>query len=221
MLMKMECKICNEICVKNGKANTGDQRYYCKKCKKSQQYSYTYRACIENTNSKLVSLLKEGCGIRSISRLLKISPTTVIERIKEIAIKINPPPIFYGKEYEVDELCTYIGNKRDRYWIAYALQKDTKKVIGVRIGKRTNKTLRPLIDQLILSEPIKIFTDKLMNYRGLIPKDIHCVKQYHINHIERMNLTLRTHLKRLNRRTICYSKSITMLMACIKIYFWS
>ncbi|HMW09684.1 MAG TPA: transposase, partial [Bacteroidia bacterium] len=31
---------------------------------------------------------------------------------------------------------------------------------------------------------------------------------------------LRTHLKRLNRRTICFTRSAIMLFACLKIYFW-
>nr|WP_317192641.1 IS1 family transposase [Flavobacterium geliluteum] len=38
--------------------------------------------------------------------------------------------------------------------------------------------------------------------------------------MDRKNLTLRTHLKRLNRRTICFSKSLVIFMAVLKIYFW-
>lgn len=30
-----------------------------------------------------------------------------------------------GKTYEMDELCTYIGNKDNRIWIAYSMRKDT------------------------------------------------------------------------------------------------
>ena len=57
-------------------------------------------------------------------------------------------------------------------------------------------------------------------YLGLVPKELHHVKRRGINRIERMNLTLRTHLKRLNRRTIAYSKSLLVLTAILKIYFW-
>ncbi|WP_255539589.1 IS1 family transposase [Flavobacterium sp. CLA17] len=39
--------------------------------------------------------------------------------------------------------------------------------------------------------------------------------------MERKNLTLRTHLKRLNRRTICFSKSLVVFTAVLKIYFWT
>ena len=66
----------------------------------------------------------------------------------------------------------------------------------------------------------KIFTDRLKNYRYLIDEKVHSVKRFGTNHIERKNLTLRTHLKRLNRRTICYSKSLVVLIAILKIYFW-
>ena len=65
-----------------------------------------------------------------------------------------------------------------------------------------------------------IYTDGLGMYQKLIPESNHKIHRRCTNHIERQNLTLRTHLKRLNRRTICYSKSITMLYVVVKIYFW-
>jgi len=125
-----------------------------------------------------------------------------------------------GKDYEVDELCTFIGNKSRKRWVVYAMRRDNHEVIDFRIGGRTNKTRKPVICTLILSNPQKIYTDGLANYRQLIHPDIHRVKRFGTNAIERMNLTLRTHLKRLSRRTICFSKSMRMLSACLKIYFW-
>ncbi|MCW8937631.1 MAG: IS1 family transposase [Flavobacteriales bacterium] len=217
---KMKCKKCNQICVKNGKTKSGEQRYYCVLCEKSQQINYTYQACKPKINNKLIALLKEGCGIRSISRLLKISPTTTIRRILTISNQIKSPSIVMGKMYEVDELCTYIGNKNRKRWVAYSLRKDTKEVVNFAVGTRTKRTLQQIINSLLLAEAKTIFTDKLNIYKSLIPSAIHCSRQYRINHIERKNLTLRTHLKRLNRRTICFSKSILMLTACLKIYFW-
>ncbi|WP_394801047.1 IS1 family transposase [Niabella ginsengisoli] len=45
-------------------------------------------------------------------------------------------------------------------------------------------------------------------------------KKFGTNHIERYNLSLRTHLKRLARRSICFTKSLKILQAILKIYFW-
>ncbi len=58
-------------------------------------------------------------------------------------------------------------------------------------------------------------------YKSLVPTAQHSQKKYSIKHIERNNLSLCTHIKRLFRKTICLSKSKEMLEACLKIYFWS
>jgi insertion element IS1 protein InsB len=100
------------------------------------------------------------------------------------------------------------------------MRKDTKEVIDFTIGSRTSRTLKRVTDTLALSEAKKVYTDKLSAYSGLLPREIHSTKYHGTNHIERMNLSLRTHLKRLSRRTICFSRSRAMLAACLRIYFW-
>jgi len=63
-------------------------------------------------------------------------------------------------------------------------------------------------------------TDKLHTYKNLIPKNLHNTKKRNTTSIERNNLTLRTHLKRLSRKTICYSKNFEMIEAALKLYLW-
>jgi insertion element IS1 protein InsB len=120
----------------------------------------------------------------------------------------------------MDEMRTYVKHKNKKYWIAYAIRRDTREVVDLKVGKRNKGTLRRVIDTLVLSEAKKIYTDKLNLYEYLIPKELHKRSKYKINYIERKNLSVRTHLKRLSRKTICYSKSILMLEACLRIYFW-
>jgi insertion element IS1 protein InsB len=160
--------------------------------------------------------------VRSIARLLNVSISTVIRKIKKTGKSLARPfPILQGKEYEVDEMRTYIGNKKRLYWIVYALRRDTKEVIDFKVGKRNSKTLARVLDTVHLSEPKKVHTDRLSLYKNLIPTALHSTTQYNINHIERKNLSIRTHLKRLTRKTICFSRSKEMLEACLKIYFWN
>lgn len=215
--MKCECK---SRIIKNGKTANGSQRYKCTSCKKQFQCSYRYKACIETISKKIVTLLREGCGIRSIARILRISTNTVQRRIIQLANCLKKPKVRFHSQYEVDELNTYVGNKTNRYWVAYALRKEDGQVVDLKVGRRTNRTLKPLFETLTISKARTIYTDKLVNYRTLIDPKIHKTKNRGTNHIERQNLTLRTHLKRLNRRTLCYSKSLTMLRACIVVYFW-
>ena len=214
------CNDCNGRCVKNGSTGLGKQRFRCKQCGKSHIKDYTNKACHYELNKWICRLLKEGCGIRSISRLLRVAAATVMKRIRTIAANIKKPPVVFGQRYQLDEIRTFVKRKDNLIWIAYAIQKDTKEIIDFNIGKRTNKTLKTVVNTLVLSQAKTISTDRLKNYKYLIPPKLHRTKIYGINHIERMNLTIRTHLKRLNRRTICYSKSVAMLFACLKIYFW-
>lgn len=217
------CRCVGEInsMIKYGKTKSGNQRYICKLCKKTRVENYSYQAYKSDINKNIILFTKEGLGIRSTARILKISTTTLLKRIITIAKNIHQPIISKGKTYEVDEMCTYIRYKQNFIWLVYALEKDSKNVVSFNVGKRTNKTLSFVVDALQLSEPKRIFTDRLKNYRYLIDKKFHSVKRFGTNHIERKNLSLRTHLKRLNRRTICFSKSLAILVSVLKIYFWN
>ena len=219
-MVKIECNFCNGKCIKNGFQINGSQRYKCTICRKGQQKEYNYNAYKSTINQSIIEFTKEGLGIRSTARILKISTTTLLKRIITIAKDIHQPIISKGKTYEVDEMCTYIRHKRNFSWIVLALEKETKRVVTFAVGKRNNKTLSHVLNTLKLAAAKKIFTDRLKNYQYLIEKKLHSVKRFGTNHIERLNLTLRTHLKRLNRRTICFSRSWVVLTAVLKIYFW-
>ena len=215
------CPVCkSEHLIKSGKTGTGKQRYCCKECGKRFITNYTYQAYQTNTNRQIIVLTKEGLGIRSTARVLRISVTTLLKRIVAIAEGIQQPPIAIGKSYEVDEMRTYIGKKSRLRWIVYALERETKTVVSFNVGRRTNKTLKHVIRSLELSNARIIYTDKLKNYRYLISKKLHNTYVHSTNHIERKNLSLLIHLKRLNRKTICFTRSLVLLMAILRIYFW-
>ncbi len=144
--------------IKYGKTKSGNQRYICKLCKKTRVENYIYQAYKPDIDKNIIQFTKEGLGIRSTSRILKISTTTVLRRIIVIAKNINHPTISKGKTYEVDEMCTYLGNKRNFIWLVYALEKDSKSVVSFNLGKRTNKTLSHVLDTLKQSEAKRIFT---------------------------------------------------------------
>src|SRR5690606_14726568 len=113
----------------------------------------------------------------------------------------------YHQEYEIDELRTFVGSKKKECWVCYAINRKTKQVIDFITGRRTKENIEWVVKRVLALSPSRVYTDRLNIYPGLIPKRIHSVKFRQTNHIERMNLTLRTHLKRLSYRTLCYSKS--------------
>lgn len=219
-----DAKICpnckNHKIVKNGSTKSKKQQYLCKSCGKRFLDYYTYNAYHEKINSEIIYFTKEGLGIRSTARVLGISTTTLLKRIILIASKIPRPFISKEKVYEVDELRTYLKRKTKLIWIVYALERKAKRIVSFNVGARTNKTLKVVTETLHLSEAKQIYTDGLKNYEYLIDKKTHKVIRYGTNLIERMNLNLRIHLKRLNRRTICFTRSIILLNAILKICFW-
>lgn len=218
----MECKKCKctEV-VKNGKQSNGKQRYYCKSCKVSFQTNYSYNAYQNSINKKTYELLKEGVGINSTARLLKVSKVTVIKRIKYLASLINRP-LFNerGQYYEIDEMKVVVGYTDDEIWLTYAMNRNTKQIVNFIVDRKTKVNLSVVTQSVLKLNPKYVYTDGLVSYRTLIPKNIHNTAKKNTTIIERNNLTLRTHLKRLTRKTICYSKKSEMLEASLKLYFW-
>jgi insertion element IS1 protein InsB len=219
----MNCNYCNGLCIKKGKYKTA-QKYQCKDCKKYQRAVYCYRKYDSHIDQQVTLLNNEGVGISSISRVLGIPKTSVQRRINHASSKvIAPENNERGQEYEMDELLTFIS--RNHYscytYIIYAINRVTRKVVDYVIGKRTKDNIRKLTNKLLKLLPKRIYTDRLNIFESLIPVAIHRTYQYKTNRIERKNLTLRTHLKRLTRKTICYSKSEAMLNACVRLYMYS
>ena len=69
----MNCTKCNSSnSIKKG-LRENKQRFYCKNCKSYFQEKYMYNAYKSDTNNFIKNLLKEGCGVRGISRVLNIS----------------------------------------------------------------------------------------------------------------------------------------------------
>lgn len=206
--------------IKNGHTKTQKQQYLCKNCHKRFLDFYTYRAYLPQINHKIVQLTKEGLGIRSISRVLRISTTTILKRLIVIAKRIKTPIISFNKTYEVDEMRFFSKSKNRLFWLVYALERESKNVVNFQIGKRNIKTLQSVIKTLLFSKAKKIYTDKLKHYQYLIPKSIHSHQPYQTNHIERNNLTIRTHLKRFQRKGLSFSKNLGITSAILRIYFW-
>jgi transposase-like protein len=81
------CPDCgNENVVRNGKSNEGKQRYLCRHTdcrRRSFIRDYSYRGYLPSIKQQIVDMAVNGSGIRDTARVLKVSPTTVIEELKK------------------------------------------------------------------------------------------------------------------------------------------
>lgn len=105
------CPHCKRKLYKHGKTREDKQRFRCSDCGKTHIRNYSYKGYNPSLNQNIIALTKEGVGIRGKARLLRISTTTLIARIKKIATEIKEPLLVHGKTYEVDELRTFIKKK--------------------------------------------------------------------------------------------------------------
>ena len=87
VLEPVECPCChNTDVVKHGYSAEGKQRYQCRNtdCPRSTFIrDYAYRGYLPEVKEQIVDMAMNGSGIRDTARVLKISPTTVIETLKK------------------------------------------------------------------------------------------------------------------------------------------
>jgi insertion element IS1 protein InsB len=115
-----------------------------------------------------------------------------------------------ANEAEVDEMWSFVGKKQDQRWLWHAIDHWTGEVLAYVFGRRTDEVFLQL---KALLEPYGIrrfHTDYWGAYTRHLEPDVHNPGKRNTQRIERKHLTLRTRIKRLARKTICFSKSIQM-----------
>lgn len=114
-------------------------------------------------------------------------------------------------EAEMDEMWSFVQRKKEPRWLWHAIDHRSGKVLAYVFGRRQDEVFRRL---KALLEPFGItryYTDYWGAYtRHLDADEHHQPGKRNTQKIERKHLTLRTRIKRLARKTICFSKSIQM-----------
>ena len=229
--IEVTCPHCNsDNIVKNGKDENGKQRFLCQNELCNHQtflMDYTDIGRQPHIKKLILKMAVNGSGIRDTARVLDISPETVIETIKNAdetidnvncklleknakdGIDIDIVPI-NAIDVELDEMWSFVRDKSQQRWLWLAIDHNTGETVAFVFGKRKDEVFLKLKKLL---EPFKIgkyYTDNWGSYSKNLDKDKHEIGKKNTQTIERKNLTLRTRVKRLTRKTICFSKSIKM-----------
>lgn len=115
-----------------------------------------------------------------------------------------------AEEAEVDEMWSYVQRKQEQRWLWHAIDHRNGKVLAYVFGRRKDEVFLKL---KALLEPFGItryYTDYWGAYTRHLEADEHQPGKRQTQKIERKHLTLRTRIKRLARKIICFSKSIQM-----------
>jgi insertion element IS1 protein InsB len=113
-------------------------------------------------------------------------------------------------ESEVDEMWSYVGSKENQRWLWHAIDHKTGVILAYVFGCRKDEVFLKLKEKLEPFGISRFLTDNLGTYERHLDPQGHETGKDNLQKIERKHLTLRTRIKRLARKTICFSKSIFM-----------
>lgn len=134
-------------------------------------------------------------------------------QIKPVSISIS-----CSSDVEMDEMWSYVKSKKKQRWLFHAIDRSSNKILAFVIGSRTKTTLKKLLDKLSAFKIEGYYTDNWKPYKKVLPSSKHFIGKENNQSIERKHLTLRTRIKRLCRKTICYSKVNEMHDAVIGLF---
>ena len=115
-------------------------------------------------------------------------------------------------------MASFVGKKEYQRWLWHAIDHKTGTIIAFVLGRREDRMFLKLKKLLKPFKITKFYTDNLKTYERNLTKDERIVSKYKMQKIERKHLTLRTRIKRLQRKTICFSKLVQMHDLIIGLY---
>ena len=156
--------------------------------------------CYRSVQQPSSTSLKKESALSSVNQhvlnLLNPEEVTVVIRLAD--------------EAEVDEMWSYVGRKKDQRWLWHAIDHRSGKVLAYVFERRQDEVFVKLKALLKPFGIRRYYTDYWGAYMRHLEADKHQPGKGHTQKIERKHLTLRTRIKRLTRKTICFSKSIQM-----------
>ena len=118
---------------------------------------------------------------------------------------------------EIDELQTFVGNKKNKYWIWTVVNHQKKGIILWAIGDRSHQTFDLLWSIIKCWHSFWYVTDGWKVYPMYIESEDHLVSKTYMTRVEGENTRLRHYLARLHRKTLCYSKSLVFRQYSIRL----
>jgi insertion element IS1 protein InsB len=115
-----------------------------------------------------------------------------------------------GLASELDEMWAYVAKKTNPRWLWHAIDHHSGKVLAYVFGRRQDTVLLELQGLLAPFGITRFYMDGWGAYERHLTPEQHVIGKQHTQKIESKHINLRARIKRLVRRTICFSKTTTM-----------
>jgi IS1 family transposase len=114
---------------------------------------------------------------------------------------------------QADELWSFVGKKDNQIWLWWAIDAETRLVVGCAIGPRDKETAEELWYSLPpeYRQRAVCYTDFLETYNSVLPSKRHRAVDKasgKTSLIERLNNTIRQRCSRLVRKALSFSKKL-------------
>ena len=159
-----------------------------------------------------------GSGVRDTALLSGVSPATVLRGLlsDSFGAVVKPKHHRYEK-VQIDELWMYVAKKAKKVWLLYAYCHEADEILVFTMGKRSSKTVNNLPVKLKGLEINWYLTDKWKAFAEVLPYYQNLIGKQFTKAIEGVNAWFRVRIRRLNRRTTCFSKKLVYLYTITKL----
>ncbi|HUE99727.1 MAG TPA: hypothetical protein VMN99_10760 [Anaerolineales bacterium] len=98
---------------KAGKTKAGSQKYRCMHCERKYTPEPKAQGYPKSMHQRAMEMYVDGSNLRRIARHLKVAPQTIAYWVTDVAEALPSAPMPNEvKEAEMDELFTFIGDKK-------------------------------------------------------------------------------------------------------------
>ncbi len=142
----MKCPKCNSAkIIKNGHRRE-KQCYRCRHCGRQFVESPVNQSYPPEVKQLCLKMYLNGMGLRGIERVTEIHHTTIIHWIRDASLNLpdTPEEDEIPEITEIDELQTFVGNKKNKLWIWTVVNHWKPGIILWTVGDRSSETFQTL-----------------------------------------------------------------------------
>jgi len=176
---------CSTKLVKNGNTYYGKTRLKCKDCHRQFVEKRTYAPLSNECKRRIELLLAERLSLEAICRVMEIEPHRLYAYMDELYDEI-PEDLacsipdcadidMVKVDCEADELWSFVGRKSNKKWLWLALDRNSRQVVALFVGDRSEDGARGLWEALPegYRERATFYTDDWAAYKKVIPAERH------------------------------------------------
>lgn len=177
-----------------------------------------YKGCVVENKVLVLKMLCRGSGIRDAAAVTGVSCSTVLALLKRAAAGITLKPKKHSyHQVQIDEHWSYVGKKERKVWMLYAYAVEADEIIAFTMGRRSAGAVQNLFVKLKHLNIGHFLTDTWEAFQSVLPKARHLIGKCYTKAIEGVNTFFRTRVRRLMRRTVCFSKKLIYHYSMIKV----